>query len=101
MKRQLVAWFVWSGTLALAAILFLAAGILFLQCLYWLKSDKWFDWTATDGPMFPDGISPFGHWRGVEEIVSLLVLAPVELGTFAAGVFLAVLYTWVRISSGK
>jgi len=101
MKPQQIAWIVRGGVTLLALSILAAVGSLLFQGVYWLKFDKWYDWTAPEGPAISDVGTQGASWKGIEEISSWAVSAPTELWTFGAAIILLVLFTVVRIAGRR
>ena len=85
----------------LAAFILAAACLLLFQGLYWLRYDKWFDWTTGDEPAFLGARTAAGHWKGVERIFEWAVSGPIELWSFVAALLLLTVFTFVRISARR
>lgn len=101
MNPQHVAWLVRGGIFAIAAAVLLAATMLVVQILLWLKFDRWLDWATIYGLVFHDGGGPSRSWRGFRNIAEWIVTAPVELGSWVAAVILLLIFTAVRISNRR
>ena len=100
MKTERVTWIAWTGALSLVSFVFAAVCVLLFQGIYWLRFDRWYDWTSPDGPSFFE-TSQGTRWQGIAEIADWMSSAPMELWTFAAAFILLVLFTVVRISGRR
>ena len=98
MKPQFVAWAIRAAILLFGAGIVLALGIALGQCLYWLRFGRWRDWTAS-ADAHPSAAG--AQWKGVRILLDWLLLAPVELATFIAGLSLVAFYIAARMSSRR
>jgi len=85
----------------LFAVVAAASGAFCFQCLFWLRSGSWLDWTDLHGLRFRDPFWSGGAWKGANIAVDFFLSAPIQLSASIAGLVLVGIYILVRSLSPR